>query len=101
MAHCIKTVSRKLNKHVQSLKLRKCILYCLGNLLNLTDYDDVRNFFKQLCVVLGSQLKNKQVSKTLNLLKYNISKDIGACKYEFLEEAEEIFGTLKKDRILH
>ena len=63
MAHCIKMFSRKLSKHVNSLKLRKFILDCLVHLLNMTDYDDVRNFFKQLCVVLGSQRMDKQVSE--------------------------------------
>ena len=101
VAHCIKMFSRKLSKHVQSLKLRKFILYCLGHLLNMTDYGDVRNFFQQLCVVLGSQRMDKHVSETLNLLKYNIKEDSNACKDTFIEEAEEQtdlerFGTLKK-----
>ena len=101
VAHCIKMFSQKLSNHVNSLKLRKFILYCLGHLLNMTDYDDVRNLFKQLCVVLGSQRMDKQVSETLNLLKYNLSKDIGACKNEFQEEADEqtdleLFGALRR-----
>lgn len=75
-AHCIKMFSRQLAKYVASLKLRKFILCCLGQFLNLTKLPEIRGFFKLLCTVLGSPDLDKRVEAGLALLQIYVQKGV-------------------------